>query len=95
MKINLHYKPSQGMRVEINLLLVVVVLATLKYFGVQPIAGWDWVWIFSPLWIAVILMVLGMAFMLVFVLVFGATFRHEGFKSVDPHSIKVQRIKRR
>ena len=45
---------------KINLLAVVVILAVLKYFGVEPIASWGWVWIFSPLWISVILFGLGL-----------------------------------
>lgn len=31
--------------------VVLVIFITLKLLGVQPVAGWSWVWVLSPMWI--------------------------------------------
>ena len=38
---------------------VTVVLILAKIFEVAPVASWSWLWVLSPIWVPVILVVFG------------------------------------
>lgn len=76
---------------KINLLLVVVVLVALKYFGVEPVASWGWVWIFSPLWISAIIMVVAMLLMFAVTLLLATFGVKKDFKRVVSSPIRKRR----
>ena len=46
-----------------------VIFLVMKYFGLGPVAAWEWWWVLSPIWIGFSLFFVGMSVAVVFGLI--------------------------